>query len=78
MGTSWFADPAEDLTAIMMSQVMWPPPVPPPLVVGFVDAVTTPSAEGRIRGSGAACGGPTGPAGPGTVGPVRRAAGGIA
>jgi hypothetical protein len=39
MGTSWFADPAEDLTAILMTQVMWPSPVPPPLFVDFVDAV---------------------------------------
>ncbi len=38
MGTAWFADPAAGLTSVLMTQVMWPSPVPPPLFTDFVDA----------------------------------------
>jgi CubicO group peptidase (beta-lactamase class C family) len=35
MGTSWYNDPAEDLTMILMTQQAWPSPLPPPLFQDF-------------------------------------------
>ncbi len=34
-GTSWYADPAEDLLGILLTQRVWTSPVPPPLHVDF-------------------------------------------
>jgi CubicO group peptidase (beta-lactamase class C family) len=35
MGTSWYNDPAEDLTMILMTQQAWPTPLPPRLFQDF-------------------------------------------
>jgi CubicO group peptidase (beta-lactamase class C family) len=35
MGTSWFADPREEMTAILMTQAGWPSPDPPPICRDF-------------------------------------------
>jgi len=35
MGTSWYNDPAEDLTMILMTQQAWTSPIPPRLFQDF-------------------------------------------
>ena len=35
MGTSWYNDPAEDLTMILMTQQAWASPIPPRLFQDF-------------------------------------------
>jgi CubicO group peptidase (beta-lactamase class C family) len=41
MGTSWSNDPAEDLTAILMTNQMWTSPVPPPVAQDFLTCAYT-------------------------------------
>jgi CubicO group peptidase (beta-lactamase class C family) len=35
LGTSWFVDPAEDMTAILMTQKAWTSPAPPNVCLDF-------------------------------------------
>jgi len=35
LGTSWYADPREELTTILMTQVNWTSPRPPPICRDF-------------------------------------------
>jgi CubicO group peptidase (beta-lactamase class C family) len=41
MGTTWSNDPAEDLTAILMTNQMWTSPVPPPVAQDFLTCCYT-------------------------------------
>ena len=36
LGTGWTADPAEDMTTILLSQASWTSPTPPPVLLDFV------------------------------------------
>ena len=35
LGTSWYSDPAEDMVAILMTQVSWTSPSPPDVCLDF-------------------------------------------
>ncbi|APR85180.1 Beta-lactamase class C and other penicillin binding protein [Minicystis rosea] len=39
LGTSWYSDPAEDLIGILMTQVAWTAPTPPPVCLDFWSCV---------------------------------------
>ncbi|GAA4552031.1 serine hydrolase domain-containing protein [Pseudonocardia xishanensis] len=39
LGTVWFVDPARDLTAVLLTQVLWPGPWGPPIAHAFRTAV---------------------------------------